>query len=659
MMGVAAVIKINCADTAVIPVNYTGDFLEESGATGNDTTTGNLTYVFLKMSMSNVDNGSSLLWIHLVFLAMLVFYGCFLIVVFYEENVSMQHTLFKKYVDGMKTSNVSDLEERYKDPDSPDAQDDDSSDAQGQSEEKKIEYIEEGGMNERVVNMLNPENQTLLAQAFRQTVAEPEPGKLWPVRRPQRYTAERPQFAGKYAVLVIDEPRKKFATSKLVRFGAASKTATSGSALKSLWYALKLPFMGTKAPENGSSRHVEKTVDVDSHATNLITSASKKHQLEGVRNRKAKTSCCGLVKENLQKTEEKICERHERFHYIKDTFVRIYGDDFDQIIPIYDTEELDAKIVVLYNTQAQIERVKLKLANLQKSDKEKKRTSKLESKLKKMEEKECALQQVVEETRKEILDGPPRPTFIATFHSPLAAAAASNINANPISWRGFHTMPCPDPENINFPALSRTWHGRSVRYGISLFFIVLVMIFPLGIFTGAFSQLGNAICSGNPNSTASVSGSWICSDNFWAKLLMSIITGMLPQLLMTIYQSVFLPIYIMFVSQAEGRHVSLSLLDLRCAQLFFHWTVWNFFFGALLGGTVFGGLRSAVDDPSRIIDILGTAIPAASNFFINYVILRALTMTFFRLFYPHACVGMNIAQWFRVMPRTFFFFLFP
>ena len=132
---------------------------------------------------------------------------------------------------------------------------------------------------------------------------------------------------------------------------------------------------------------------------------------------------------------------------------------------------------------------------------------------------------------------------------------------------------------------------------------------------------------------------------------MGIITGLIPQLLLTLYQSVFLPIYIMFCSQAERKHVSLSKLDLRCAQLFFHWNVWNFFIGSLLGGTFFNGIREAISDPSSIVSILGSAIPAASNYFINYVILRALTMTMFRLFYPHACVGMNIAQWFFVMPK--------
>jgi hypothetical protein len=260
---------------------------------------------------------------------------------------------------------------------------------------------------------------------------------------------------------------------------------------------------------------------------------------------------------------------------------------------------------------------------------------------------------LIRDMKKEIFSNPACPSFIAVFHTAMSAQTASCLNANPLSWRGFHTMPAPDPENINFPALSTTCQSRNIRTPVALVFIVFVMLFPLGIFTGAFSQLETAICGAPAGSTASASDSWICSDNFWAKLIMGVITGLLPQLLLTIYQSVFLPIYVMFCSQAERKHFSLSKLDLRCAQLFFHWNVWNFFFGTLLGGTVISGLRQAISDPGAIVNILGTAIPQASNFFINYVILRALTMTMFRLFYPHACVGMNIAQWFFVMPSTF------
>ena len=48
------------------------------------------------------------------------------------------------------------------------------------------------------------------------------------------------------------------------------------------------------------------------------------------------------------------------------------------------------------------------------------------------------------------------------------------------------------------------------------------------------------------------------------------------------------------VPQAEAQHVSLSALDHRCALYFFYWNVFNFFLGALLGGSVAAGIQSLI-----------------------------------------------------------------
>ena len=52
----------------------------------------------------------------------------------------------------------------------------------------------------------------------------------------------------------------------------------------------------------------------------------------------------------------------------------------------------------------------------------------------------------------------------------------------------------------------------------------------------------------------------------------------------------------------------------------------------------------------QFFHILGDAVPASSNFFINYVVFRALAMVAFRLFYPHAAVFMSILRWLRLAP---------
>eukprot|EP00890_Picochlorum_soloecismus_P002178 jgi/Picsp_1/2961/NSC_01185-R1_erd4-related membrane protein len=652
-------IPVGLAGIAILlPINYTGDYFVQTGAVGNDTSSSNLTYLFLRMTISNIENGSSVLWVHFVFLIVMVLYGCYLIILYYEENISMQHTMFSTYVESAKVSSEMDGTVPDEGGGCGDIEDPDS-------QEASVAEKEEGGglennypglssiptteVNDRIVKMMDPENKSLLAQAFRQTVVGTEPGKLWPIRKPQPFTPDRPQFAGKYAVLVIDEPRKQFSKMNRVSLTLLSrgKKKKEKGKKQSFWENLKFFF------KRGQKSAEPEELEMEEEEINIPLPRGISLARENLRERKPKSKFCGMMKESNEEVQKTFRDRHERFHFIAQTFQKLYGDDFNCIIPIYNTEDIDGKLMKLYGVQAQIERIKLSISDLQKLDtpKSAKKLALLEKKMETLQEKEVALQQLVKEAKETTLKDLPRPAFIALFHSAIAAYSASNINANPISWRGFHTVPCPDPENLNFPSLCKDWGSRSMRYPISLFFIILVMIFPIGIFTGAFSQLETAICGAPEDATASASGSWICSDNTWAQFILGLITGVLPQILMTVYQSVFLPIYVMFCSQAEGRHVSLSSLDLRCAQLFFHWTVWNFFLGTLLGGAVLNGLREAISDPGKIVDILGRSLSASSNFFINYVILRAFTMTMFRLFFPHACISMNIAQWFRVMPR--------
>lgn len=77
----------------------------------------------------------------------------------------------------------------------------------------------------------------------------------------------------------------------------------------------------------------------------------------------------------------------------------------------------------------------------------------------------------------------------------------------------------------------------------------------------------------------------------------------------------------------EGKWPSLSSLDRRICSLFFYWSTWNVFLGAMLGGSAFSQLGIVINNPSVIPRIIGTALPASSNFFINYVIIQASSLS--------------------------------
>lgn len=103
--------------------------------------------------------------------------------------------------------------------------------------------------------------------------------------------------------------------------------------------------------------------------------------------------------------------------------------------------------------------------------------------------------------------------------------------------------------------------------------IMVIMLFPIGIFTGAFSQLSTAICgvpAGDADPTTYAT-SWFCSDARLARFLRNLLTGFLPSLLLSLYQVLVLPLAFYLVAQAEATSFSLEDLDYRCGELFFYW----------------------------------------------------------------------------------------
>ena len=74
---------------------------------------------------------------------------------------------------------------------------------------------------------------------------------------------------------------------------------------------------------------------------------------------------------------------------------------------------------------------------------------------------------------------------------------------------------------------------------------------------------------------------------------------------------------------ALGLQVSLSALDRRIATLFVFWDVFNVFLGGMFAGSAFSQLGVIINKPGSIPSVIGTALPASSNFFINTLILKA------------------------------------
>lgn len=733
----------------LLPVNYTGGNLAQESA---DADSSNLTIAFLKMTISNIENGSPVLWVHCVFLFMFVFWACYLLLVFYEEHIAMQHTIaaarigpqheFSQTYD--ETLMPEDAENTVGVPQKPRQY---AGTTAAAAMGKKAEVSDALAIEEvptlssdavRVTSMSSLKRRGSSVQAWPEqlipdpaaAVNNPKPREnqpesdyyeLWPVRRgdPPHLAKSRPPYAGQYTVIVVDEPTRRFELKeklkvmgvpvRLSRMGTLRETQRRTN-IQQNWYWLGGSMnkrvssrrdtlhtgadaedtapVGVGGVHNSFSQRGSRAVgmvdgdditngaDIESHgiedfvpSAELETATTKNYNDDDGATQTAQRTVTlsenaagenqvltiGGTASVLMPWESKIYKddqalRHlsARMRVVAATFQRLFGDDFDSIIPVYPTERVDKALGKLYQCQAKIARLELQLEEAEKTAQ---KAGKLRKKVDALYAQELKLQTAASTLSTDVLNGPPCRTFIATFHTAKAAAMAVELNVNPVHWRGVNLKPGPDPDNINWTALQRSWWSRHIRSLIVLVAILFIMVFPFGLITGAFSQLESALCGGAEGTKGSLTGTWFCSDDFWSKFLRNIITGILPSILMSVYQSVILPVYIYSCAAAEARHVSLTELDRRCAELFFHWNWCNFFVQTLLGGALLNGLRQAIENPSSIFTLLGQAVPASANFFINYVLLRALTMTFFRLFWPHASVLVNILQWLYIFPK--------
>lgn len=629
--------------------------------------------------------------VHFVFLLIFVLWSCFILLIFYEEHIAMHHTLMagrlKDPLRGESDNAVAPDDVSRLDAVPQLVPYDDTSATFGtfgtsdatRNNKGQIQASMENGNKsnqpqlkpkDEGVGTINDKEATYDGTQVNEHRADEDDGEmkteLWPIRRghPVSAVASRPLYAGQYAVLVMDEPPREFVLKKFTFCGIPLYFSRTGSLRKSqsgqtMNQKLAVEYGATSPQligiEDGVVQQQEHTTMKSRH----VSRPSEILQQFAARLEEHMPYPLNLTTTLMQQRES--CQL--RMSMIETSFRRMFGDEFSGLIPVYETRTVNSILIKLYSCQAALSRAEYGMKELEEklqaaepdSKKQKKLKShaeKLKQRLEKLRQQEATHQETLKLTRKQALGSNACGPFFAIFRSAKSAAIAAELNFNPVRWRGFNLRHAPDPENINWGTLERSWWTRTLRSAIMLIPIILIMLFPVGLITGFFSQLEVALC-GNPsqNSTGSLTGSWFCSSGFWPSLFRNIVTGILPSILATIYQGVILPVYIYACAQGESNHISLSDLDRRCASLFFYWNVFNFFLGALLGGTILNGLRAAIDNPKNIFQILGQAVPASSNFFINYVMYRAFVMVWFRLFWPHACVFSDILRWLHIIPQ--------
>ena len=220
------------------------------------------------------------------------------------------------------------------------------------------------------------------------------------------------------------------------------------------------------------------------------------------------------------------------------------------------------------------------------------------------------------------------------FNNQVDAAVAAQSVLLPLDGTKFVTHRAPGPDNINWLTLFKSNKDKFVRRLLILPILIIVMVFPAGFFSSAMAVLDSLFCT----DTAPVYWDWYCSTTSPIGILLKrLITGWLPSLLVTVWQNVIVTRVFYIAALVECVAFSLSGVDKRITSLYFYWDFFNIFLGSVLGAGLFTlfGQAIGLDDLRDVLEAIGQGITSSATFLTNYVLLRAFCLVPFKLLFPH------------------------
>ncbi|KAG2449389.1 hypothetical protein HYH02_005539 [Chlamydomonas schloesseri] len=261
------------------------------------------------------------------------------------------------------------------------------------------------------------------------------------------------------------------------------------------------------------------------------------------------------------------------------------------------------------------------------------------------------LEAQIEDARQRALATPTGYSYFAMFNSSQDAQLLAQCQRvvppqGPGALLSFEVMPAPAPDDVNWTALwvTRTWERllRSVLFWIP---IIITFLIPIGPLQGALTSLTTALCSGTPSTGAGSSSNnglyvaWWCeTTGFAMRLLRAIVTGIAPSMLGFLWETYAMPQFLFLASNIRRKPVTFNGVEREIQAWFYWYAIINTFIGAVLGGGIFSQLGTFLKEGPEGYDTLqrvGTGVVNTANFFIQYVIARALFTNCLKIVFPH------------------------
>jgi hypothetical protein len=186
--------------------------------------------------------------------------------------------------------------------------------------------------------------------------------------------------------------------------------------------------------------------------------------------------------------------------------------------------------------------------------------------------------------------------------------------ATPILYDGFReieVLPAPDPQDIIWSNAPATILSQESGTTVNSLVLAAGLVFWSAIvsFVGAISSL-------------STLEKYLPLLKKLDEPSRALLQGILPVVAIQVLLAL-VPIIIAKLSTSVGKRKTLSEVQ----RVVFYWTFFYYLanvFIIVVAGSIFSSLTKALADPQSILDLLGTALPGVSTFFINFVLTALL-----------------------------------
>ncbi|XP_051216301.1 CSC1-like protein ERD4 [Lolium perenne] len=216
----------------------------------------------------------------------------------------------------------------------------------------------------------------------------------------------------------------------------------------------------------------------------------------------------------------------------------------------------------------------------------------------------------LEEEQKNTLSEKQQRAAIVVFNSRAAAASASQtLHAQ--MFDKWTVTEAPEPREIIWSNLPMKMYDRNTRRSV-IYFIVFLTVFFYLIPISAISAITTL-----EKLRQKLPFLKVVVDQPTVK---TVLQAYLPQLALIVFLAL-LPALLLFVSKSEGIP-SQSHVVRAASGKYFYFIVFNVFLGITISSTLFSALRTIIDNPKGVIDMLGSSLPGSATFFLTFVALK-------------------------------------